>query len=133
MLLFLCFPFLILFYFKDTCDYIGPTRIIQLFSRLISTCHLNSSLPYVGHSVMSDSLQPRGPQPTRLLCPWDSPGKKTGMGCHSFSRGSSQPRDQTWVSCIASRFFYSLSHQGSPSFLCYLTYLPITAVRTYVF
>ena len=23
----------------------------------------------------------------------------------SFSRGSSQPRDQTWVSCIAGRFF----------------------------
>jgi len=21
-------------------------------------------------------------QPTRLLCPWDSPGKSTGMGCH---------------------------------------------------
>ena len=23
----------------------------------------------------------------------------------SFSRGSSQPRDQTWVSCVAGRFF----------------------------
>ena len=23
----------------------------------------------------------------------------------SFSRGSSRPRDQTWVSCIAGRFF----------------------------
>ena len=21
-------------------------------------------------------------QPTRLLCPWDSPGKNTGAGCH---------------------------------------------------
>ena len=21
-------------------------------------------------------------QPTRLLCPWDSPGKNTGLGCH---------------------------------------------------
>ena len=28
------------------------------------------------------SLRPRGPQPTRLLCPWDSPGKNTGGGCH---------------------------------------------------
>ena len=26
---------------------------------------------------MSDSLQPHG-----LLCPWDSPGKNTGVGCH---------------------------------------------------
>ena len=32
-------------------------------------------------SVMSDSLQPHGLQPTRLLCPWDFPGKSTGVGC----------------------------------------------------
>ena len=33
-------------------------------------------------SVVSDSLQPRGSYPTRLLCPWDSPGKNTGVSCH---------------------------------------------------
>ena len=33
-------------------------------------------------SVVSDSLQPHGLQPTRLLCPWDFPGKSTGVGCH---------------------------------------------------
>ena len=32
--------------------------------------------------VVSDSLWPRGLQPTRLLRPWDSPGKSTGVGCH---------------------------------------------------
>ena len=38
----------------------------------------------------------------RLLCPWDSPGKNTGVGCHTLSsRGSFQPRDRTQVSCIA--------------------------------
>ena len=31
---------------------------------------------------MSDSVQPLGLQPTRLLLPWDSPGKNTGVGCH---------------------------------------------------
>ena len=31
----------------------------------------------------------------------------------SFSRESSRPRDQTWVSHIVSRRFYCLSHQGS--------------------
>ena len=25
----------------------------------------------------------------RLLCPWDFPGKSTGVGCHFFFRGSS--------------------------------------------
>ena len=31
---------------------------------------------------MSDSVQPRRRQPTRLPRPWDSPGKNTGVGCH---------------------------------------------------
>ena len=31
-----------------------------------------------------------------------------------FSLGSSRPRDQTCVSCMAGRFFTLLSHQGSP-------------------
>ena len=31
---------------------------------------------------MSDSVRPHRRQPTRLPCPWDSPGKNTGMGCH---------------------------------------------------
>ena len=33
-------------------------------------------------SVVSDSVRPHRPQPTRLLCLWDSPGKNTGVGCH---------------------------------------------------
>ena len=31
---------------------------------------------------MSDSSQPHGLQPTRLLRPWDFPGKSIGVGCH---------------------------------------------------
>ena len=31
---------------------------------------------------MSDSLQPHGLESSRLLCPWDFPGKNTGVGCH---------------------------------------------------
>ena len=31
---------------------------------------------------MSDSVGPNRQQPTRLPCPWDSPGKNTGVGCH---------------------------------------------------
>ena len=33
-------------------------------------------------SLMSDSSRPHGQQPTRLLHPWDFPGKRTGVGCH---------------------------------------------------
>ena len=33
----------------------------------------------VSHSVMSNCLRLHGLQPARLLCPWDSPGKNTGV------------------------------------------------------
>ena len=38
-------------------------------------------------SVMSNSLRPRGLWPSRLLRPWDSPGKNTGVGCHALLQG----------------------------------------------
>ena len=41
---------------------------------------------------MSESLWRYGLWPTRLLCPWSSPGKNTGVVAISYSRGSSQPR-----------------------------------------
>ena len=39
-------------------------------------------------SVVSDFSRPHGLQPTRLLHPWDFPGKSTGMGCHSTWNGN---------------------------------------------
>ena len=43
--------------------------------------------------IASASLQPHRLLSARLLCPWNFPDKFTGVGCHSFSRGSSHPRD----------------------------------------
>ena len=67
------------------------------------------------HSVVSDSLLPHGQKPTRLLCPWDFPGKNTGVGCHFLLQGIFP----TQVSCIAGRCFNLWAtreaHQGSPS------------------
>ena len=37
-----------------------------------------------GLIAKSDSLPPRGLQPTRLLCPWHFPGKNTGVGCQTY-------------------------------------------------
>ena len=36
----------------------------------------------LSHSVMSDSMRRSRLSPARLLCPWHSPGKNTGVGCH---------------------------------------------------
>ena len=38
-------------------------------------------------SVVSDSLRPHELEPARLLCPWDFPGKDTGVGCLFFPQG----------------------------------------------
>ena len=53
-----------------------------------------SNLPGLAHvhacqvtSVLSDSLRPYGLQSARLLCPWDSPGKNTGVGCCVLFQG----------------------------------------------
>ena len=49
---------------------------MQFFIQSFSCCCC-----YVA-SVMSDSVRPHRWQTTRLLRPWDSPGKNTGVGCH---------------------------------------------------
>ena len=51
---------------------------------------------------MSDPFRPHGPWPPCASCPWDFPGGNTRVGAISSSRGSSRPRDQTWVPCIGS-------------------------------
>ena len=43
----------------------------------------------------------------RLLCPWDSPGKNSGVVTIPFSGGSPWPRDWTWASCFTSELLPS--------------------------
>ena len=54
----------------------------NIFSNSCKVCIIQST------SVMSNSLQPYELQPARLLCPWDSPGKNTGVGCHVLLQGN---------------------------------------------
>ena len=59
-------------------------------------------------------LQPCGLQPARLLCPWDSPGKKTGVDCHFLLQGIFL----IWASnpglLHCRQILYRLSYKGSP-------------------
>ena len=50
--------------------------------------HFFLATSVLSHSVMSDSLRSHGLQPTRLLCPWDFPGKNIGMGSHALLQGT---------------------------------------------
>ena len=51
-------------------------------------------------------LQPYGVQPAGLLCPWDSPGKNTGVGCHFLLQGIFLTWSQTCVSFIGRQILY---------------------------
>ena len=61
----------------------------------------------------SDSLWSHRLQPTRLPCPWNSPGKNTGVNCHFLLQGIFLTQGSN-VSCIRRQILYLLSHQGSP-------------------
>ena len=59
---------------------------------------------------MSNSLWPHGRQPSRLLYPWNFPGKNTGVGCHFLHQGIFPPTGIEPMSfpspALAGRFFY---------------------------
>ena len=56
-------------------------------------------------SGTSNSLPPYGPQPARLLCPWDSPGKNTGGGRPALLQGIFPMQGWTQVSSTAGALF----------------------------
>ena len=60
-------------------------------------------------------LWPHGLLPTRLLCPWDFPGKSTGVGCHFLLQRIflTQGLNPGLPHCRLR--LYHLSHQGSPT------------------
>ena len=68
-----------------------------------------------------NSLWPHGLSPTRLLCPWDSPGKNPGVGGHALLQGifPTQGSDPGLPHC---RILYHISHQGSPRILEWVVY-----------
>ena len=78
------------------------------FLTALSTCWLSPLVRLcesVSRSVIP-TLQPHGLWPTRLLSVHGiSQARILEWVAIPFSRGSSQPRDQTWVTCIAGRFF----------------------------
>ena len=59
----------------------------------------------VSRSVMFNSFDPMDCSQPDSCVHGDSPGKNTGVGCHVLLQESSQPRDQSQVSCLAGGFF----------------------------
>ena len=51
------------------------------------SCYNTHVLYSVTQLCLTDSLQPHGQYPSRLLCPWNFPAKNTGVGCHFLLQG----------------------------------------------
>ena len=70
---------------------------------------LSKSCAVFSHSVVSNSLWPHG-----LLCPWDFPGKNTGVDCHFLLQGIFPTQGSNPSLPHYRQMLYHLSHQGSP-------------------
>ena len=90
---------------------------LTLPARSLLTCGLTrvKESESVSRSVRSDSLQPHGP--ARLLCPWDSPGKNTGVGSRAFLQGIFPTQGSNLDLPHCRPALYHLSHRGSPFWL----------------
>ena len=69
----------------------------------------------LSHSVVSDSLWPHRRQPARPLCPWDCPGKHTGVACHALlQRGLPYPgiKPKCLVSPVLAGGFFTSAPPG---------------------
>ena len=64
-------------------------------------------------SVESDPFWPRGLEPARFLCPWDFPGKNSGVGCCALLQGIFLTQDSNSHLLPCRRILYPLGHLGS--------------------
>ena len=62
---------------------LSASKATLLFSKILSDCPQNFPSRDAAKSLQScPTVRPHRQQPTRLPCPWDSPGKNAGVGCH---------------------------------------------------
>ena len=70
----------------------------------------------------------------RLLCPWNSPGKNTGVGNHSLHQGIFLTQGLKLGLLHCGQILYRLSHQGSPHItLLYIKWASLVKVKAIVF
>ena len=76
---------------------------------------------------MSDSLWLHGLELTNLLCPWNSPGKNTGVDCYSLLQGIFPTLGSNPGLLHCRQILYHLSHRGGPK----MYYFKVSFALTY--
>ena len=96
-------------------------------------CQLSHHCCYLVAQLCPTLLQPCGLQPVRLFCPWDFPGKNTGVGCHFLlHRIFPDPGIELTSPALAGRFF-TTEPPGKPYCTPLLYFSRYCTVRLSVF
>ena len=97
----------------------GPTLIHHNLPKRTAQVESHSVLDFLSvwitgcvcaGSIVSDSLQYHRPQSTRLLCPWNFPGKNTGVGCHFLLQGIFLTQGSNLHLCVSCIGRWILNH-----------------------
>ena len=76
-------------------------------------------------------LRPHGLYPARLLWPWDSPGKNTGVGCHFLLQGTFQTQESNLGILHCRQVLYRWSYEGSPQSLQFSSVQSLSRVQLF--
>ena len=85
----------------------------------------------LSRSFVPNSWPPHGLQPSRLLYPWNSPGKNTGVASYSFLQGIFPTQGSNPGLLHCRQILYCLSHQGSPHKKTHFPKCPFSAWKTH--
>ena len=88
-----------------------PNVTEQLNNKVIKGSIKGPESESVSPSVVSDSLRSHRLQLFRLLCPRNSPGKNTGVGCHFLLQGIFLTQGSSLDLLLCRQIFYHQSHQ----------------------
>ena len=95
---------------NEIMPFVATWMELEIISKSYLEKHILSTC--VSCILMSNSLQHHGLGPTKLLCPWNSPGKNTGVGCHFLLQGIFLTQGSNPGLLHCRWILYHLSHQA---------------------
>ena len=96
---------------QGMCEITGQKWMGSRFRLVYQSCIL--CLCVHAHVLSRVWLWLYGQQPAKLLCPWDTPGKNTGVGCHFLRQGIFLTQGLNLCLLHCRQILYQLRHEGS--------------------
>ena len=107
---------------------VGPikvTKLLRCFIKELGPYNVVLLLLLFSCFIMSDSLQPHGLYPSRLLCPCNFPGKNTGVDCRFLLQGIFPTQGSNPVSPALVGEFFTAEPPGQPIIYFRVLYFPL--------